>query len=461
MSTAMNETLPTVTEGHPQMASAINERVLRVLSGAHAGAEPLVSGERILIGNLETECDIVLDVGRTERHACLVRTSSDSWTVLAIAGDLWTETEYLAPQSTRDIKPGTVITLGRVAFCVGETRTTDWQAIKVPVHLTKPEAHGDTQQVAMVPQAANNKRKWMALKLAAGIGTGVLSMASASAFLAEAWSTRQGTPQQAAQKLISDQAMVEALPFGREIRLDNHPDQPRRIRAVGYVPTSADVPALQAALKAADTNAEMRVVPLDQLSAEVSRRLPDEASANLRYLSNGKFTTQIALEKLVESDKAARMAMQELPALVSLDFELKESKDSSNKPVAVNYARSAKQAGDLIVTNLEDALGRQNFRVIEVRTGANPSVVLEGGTRYFVGGRLSDGSLVQTIDAQRILLLNKSGSTQVLPTGAASVISQPGPIDRMGPSRVHSGRKAAYASVNTPRLNSAGANQRN
>jgi hypothetical protein len=429
---------------HSDVQSKANAqgRVLRILSGAHSGAEPTVSGERILVGNLETECDIVLDVGRTERHACLVRTSNDSWTVLAIAGDLWTGTDYLAAQSTRDIKPGTVITLGRVAFCVADASTVDWHVIKVPVHLSKPEPDGDLPQVAMVPQPVDTKRKWMALKLAAGVGTGVLSMASASAFLAEAWLTRQGSEKQVAEKLVADQSMVEALPFGKEIKLDKHPDQPRRILALGYVPTTADVPLLQAALKAADAQAVMRVAALDQLQAEVARRLPEGLAPDLRYSKQGKFIATVTPDKVLSVDKAARMAMQELPALAGLDVEVKEAKDSFGKPLAVSYARSSKHAGDVVVRNLEEALGRSAFVVKEVRTGANASVVLDDGVRYFVGAKLSDGSSLKLIDSHRVVLISAGGEERLLPLGEASRVSDLGPV--VGPSLAPIAGKSAW-----------------
>jgi Inner membrane component of T3SS, cytoplasmic domain len=407
-------------------STTTNERVLRVLSGAHSGAEPVVHGERILVGNLENECDIVLDVGREERHACLVRTSSDGWSVLAIAGDLWTGTEYLAPQNTRDIQSGTVLTLGRVAFCVAHSASTDWHAVKAPVHLSKPEADGAVPSVAMIPTPVNTKRKWMALKLAAGVGTGVLSMASASAYLAEAWATRHGSPQQIAEKLVADQSMVEALPFGKEIKLNRHPDQPRRVLATGYVPTAGDVPVLQASLQAADTNTEMRVVPLDQLKAELVRRLPEGAHPDLRYVSQGRFATRVTPDKVQSYDKAARMAMQELPALAGLDVEVKDIKDGAGKPLAVTYARSSKHAGDVLVGNLDEALGRNSFVIKEVRTGANPSLVLDDGVRYFVGAKLIDGSSVKSIDAKRVLLLGVNGSERAMPLGDASVVADLG-----------------------------------
>ena len=70
-------------------------RVLRMLSGPHTGAESELTGERLLIGNLESECDIVIDVSRPERHICLVRVSTDGWTVLGIAGDLWVVRDFV------------------------------------------------------------------------------------------------------------------------------------------------------------------------------------------------------------------------------------------------------------------------------------------------------------------------------------------------------------------------------
>jgi len=132
--------------------------ILRVLSGLNAGAQCDLHEDRVLVGNIEGECDIVLDVTRPERHACLVRASSDGWTVLAIAGDLWVEREYVPPQHTCPIAPGLVITIGRVSFGVGHAELVDWNSLAPPADLQRPTADGALPHAVTAGRAAMGPR---------------------------------------------------------------------------------------------------------------------------------------------------------------------------------------------------------------------------------------------------------------------------------------------------------------
>ena len=80
----------------------------------------------------------------------------------------------------------------------------------------------------------------------------------------------------------------------------------------------------------------------------------------------------------------------------------------------VKYLRSAERPGDLVVTNLDAALGRRAFTVQELRLGAMPSVVLDDGLRYFAGARLPDGGVITAIEPQRLLVTRKGGIESVV-----------------------------------------------
>ena len=409
-----NTVTPAADASVPLAAPRAPRRLLRVLSGVHTGAESEMHAERALVGNLENECDVVLDAGTPERHACLVRASSDGWTVLAIAGDLWVGEDYLESQQTRAISSGLVITLGRVAFCIADPDRIDWAAVKPPFNLIKPDPAGALPHAALLPARPASMQKWRAVKLAAGVGIGVLVLASAGAYLAQAWAVRKPSAEAEAQKLKADQIMVSAMPFGKEVTLLRHPETPSRVLVQGYVPQRAQIPALQAALQAAETDAELRLAPVDELSADLVRRFEGSTPDRIRYDLQGRFVLSSVSDAVVTHDRQARQTFQEMPAVLGLDLLVNDLHDDKNQPVMVKYMRSTERPGDLLVSNLDAALGRRPFTVQELRLGAMPSVVLNDGLRYFAGAKLPDGGVITGIEPERLLVTRKGGIESVV-----------------------------------------------
>ena len=405
---------PAADASVPLSAPRPPRRLLRVLSGVHTGAESEMHAERALVGNLENECDVVLDAGTPERHACLVRASSDGWTVLAIAGDLWVGEDYLESQQTRAISSGLVITLGRVAFCIADPDRIDWATVKPPFNLSKPDPNGELPHAALLPARPASMQRWRAVKLAAGVGIGVLVLASAGAYLAQAWAVRKPSAEAEAQKLKADQIMVSAMPFGKEVTLLRHPETPNRVLVQGYVPQRAQIPALKAALQASETDAELRLAPVDELSADLVRRFEGSTQDRIRYDTQGRFVISSVSDAVVTHDRQARQTFQEVPAVLGLDLVVNDLHDDKNQPVMVKYMRSTERPGDLLVTNLDAALGRRPFTVQEVRLGAMPSVVLNDGLRYFAGAKLPDGGVITGIEPERLLVTRKGGVESVV-----------------------------------------------
>jgi hypothetical protein len=390
-------------------ASARKLRTLRVLSGLHTGAESVLRAERALVGNLEGECDIMLNVGHAEPHACLLRVSDDSWTVLSIAGDLWVDDLHVGLQKTADLRPGAVITLGRVGFAVSDTEAFDWSKVKPPFSLVRPEANGPVPAVAMVPSAQESRRKWYALKLAAGIGISSLVMASAGAYVTQILNQRAPSAEAADKKLQRDREMIAALPSGKEVSLAPFPEVPGRVLVQGYVAQRTQIAELSAALKKAETDAEIRLIPVDDLSKELVRRFDHVTPEGVRYDALGRFVVTTRSEDVPSHDRQARVLLQEVPAVTGVDLSLSDMQGADGQPVVVKYMRSADHPSDVAVTNLDSALGRKPFSVREVRVGDLPSVVLDDGVRYFVGGKLPDGSAIKSIGDDRMVVARAHG----------------------------------------------------
>lgn len=397
------------TAAAPAVTSAGRHRALRVLSGLNTGAESVLRAERVLIGNLEGECDILLDVGHVEPHACLLRTSDDSWTVLSIAGDLWVDDRHVGPQKTLELSPGAVLTLGRVAFAVADSPEFDWSSIKPPFALIRPDPSGPMPAVALLPAVPDVRRKWHAMRLAAGVGIGCLVMASAGAYVTQILNTRAPTTEAAERKLQADKQMIAALPSGKEVSLTPFPDAPGRVLMQGYVPKRSQIAELTAALKTAESNAEVRLVSIDDLSSELVRRFDHLSAEGVHYDGQGRFVVITRSDDVPSHDRQARVLLQEVPAVSGVDLSLSDMQTADGKPVVVKYARSPEHPSDVAVTNLDSALGHKSFSVRELRMGELPSVVLDDGMRYFVGAQLPDGSTVKSIAPERMVVARPHG----------------------------------------------------
>jgi type III secretion system YscD/HrpQ family protein len=384
-------------------------RTLRVLSGMHTGAESTLQAERVLVGNLEDECDIMLNVGLTEPHACLLRMSADGWTVLSIAGNLWVDETHVELQKKSVLRAGSVLTLGRVGFAISDSDAFDWSKVKPPFNLVRPDPSGPLPAIALAPSAQDTRRKWHAIRLAAGIGVSCLVMASAAAYVTQILNKRAPSAEAAGKKLEYDKQMIAALPSGKEVSLVPYPESPGKVIVQGYVASKAEAGELAEALKKAETNADIRVTPVDDLSKALKRRFTNVGEEGIRYDENGRFVVTSKGEDVPVHDKQARMALQEVPSVTGLDLSVSDMQTSDGAPVVVKYARRVDRPSDVTVTNLDAALGRKPFTVLEMRGGDLPSVVLEDRMRYFVGGKVPNGSTIKSINNTTMVMLTPQG----------------------------------------------------
>ena len=391
--------------------------ILRVLSGLNAGAQCDLHEDRVLVGNIEGECDIVLDVTRPERHACLVRASSDGWTVLAIAGDLWVEREYVPPQHTCPIAPGLVITIGRVSFGVGHAELVDWNSLAPPADLQRPTADGTLPHAALPAAPPPVTQRWQALRLAAGLGLGALMVSAAASYVSQAIISSTPSASDVEAALQADKAQLAALPWAREVELTSHPERPDRVLLEGYVQSQEQLTELADRLRALSANprAEMRVVAVETLSDDLVRRFElKEGPYKLRYTEKGHFRLAASQDEMPRRDRQARMALQELPAVRSMSVHVEQALDPDGRPLVVRYSRSADRPGDIEVDNLDTALGLRRYIVTEMRLGPLPSIVLDQGGRFFPGARLPDGSILRAVHPDRLVVSPMQGGERIV-----------------------------------------------
>lgn len=399
-------------------------RVLRVLSGPHGGAQVALQAERLLVGNLEHECDIVLDVTVAERHACLLRVGPDGWTVLAIAGDLWVGSEYLPIQHTRNIAPAEVLTLARVSFAVADPSAVDWEAVKPPFELVKPTEPVALPRVALLPRKKDFVQRWTALTMATGASIGAVVLFAGAALLVQNWRQPDTDPAAVTQHLREWQGRLEALPYGRELHAHAGVDHPRRLVVRGYLPRATDLALLEAYLLQAEVEAEIRADFVDTMGAELARRLGARPGEQARYLGKGRFELRSGDSEVGRLEQRARQAMQEMPAVLALHLTLTEADESDvSGPRQLRLERAAEGASDIVVhapartidpaAVAASAAARASLSVREVRPGRLPSVVLANGARYFEGATLPDGRIVRRIEPDRLVLQAGTSTTSV------------------------------------------------
>jgi len=437
--------------------------VLRVLSGVQQGAQAGMRHHRLLVGNLESECDVVLDVGRPDKHACLVRASKDGWTVLCVAGDLWVGQAWVAPQQTCALASGDVLTLGEVSFCIADAATIDWSQVCVPEQKEPSRAAGKSMPAERQALRSGSKSggssdakssSWLELikqrfgsakrirgadvahagtspKRTSGgwrVFIGALSVAAVmlAGLGAYLFSVSSRAPSQAVAEsnaFESARAVLAGLPWANELTLQPDPHRASRVLLGGYLPKREKVAALDAALRRHGIESEHRWTAIDELSTDLSRRLalPDAepASHQLRYSGQGRFALSDARSRFDVLDPLLRRALQDMPAVRAIELRLADlpteraggqasEKDAGEgAPIVVRYARAEGGPGGLLVTGLErlqPVQKLQHYEVHELRPGELPSIVLDNGARYFEGSELPGGALLLGIHPSHLVV---------------------------------------------------------
>lgn len=418
--------------------------VLRVLTGVQKGAQARMRHQRLLVGNLESECDVVLDVGRPQQHACLVRASKDGWTVLSIAGDLWVGEDWIGPQQPHPIASGDVLTLGEVSFCIADTATIDWSQVRVPAQRQASGASAESAAAGTAragrgtpepadeagPARARGGRmgrvgNWV---LIFWLLVGGLLLAGAGAYLVMTPAAKRTTAAPLAGN-VTDKAktVLAGLPWARELSVQGDPLYPRRAVLSGYLPERKQAATLDAALRHQGIEPEHRWTALDEFTPDLARRLgtPGSEPVQLRYAGQGRFVVTESAGNAERIDALIRRTLQEVPAVRAIDLQLSdqvsekgnpEAGVDAGSPVIVHYVRASDAPGGVAVSGHEQLpppQKLQRYDVREVRLGAMPSVVLDNGARYFEGSILPGGAQLLKIQPGQMVVQMGSETRQI------------------------------------------------
>lgn len=433
-----------------QSASTVESKpsplVLHVLSGLQKGAQARMRHQRLLVGNLHAECDVVLEIGSPLPHTCLVRASRDGWTVLPITGDLWHGSSLLTSNEAHPIASGDVLTLGDVAFCIADPRKTDLSQVKAPATL--PARASAARQVP-APATSLSKAGSTGNSSSGGgafpwRGVTLLLLAAAAAsvaaYVASAPSTSATAPTTRGDALEAARAALSTRPWAAELRAQADPIHPRRIVLTGYLPQREQLQALEADWRARGLEVEHRWVAVNELSVDLAQRLSLPAD-QLRYEGRGSFAADTTSHQVPALDRAIRRVLQDSPAVNGLRLRLTDKppvdRAGMPSPVTVNFQRAPEQPGGIAVTGLEflqPPPKLQRYVVRELRLGRLPSVVLDNGARYFEGSVLPGGATLTQVTAQQIRV-QAGAETLSLPMEAGVQVAGQAPARSAGPGR--------------------------
>ena len=417
--------IPPATKATPQPpAAGIGSLVIRVLSGPQQGAQAPMRAERLLVGNLEVECDVVLDVGRTPRHACLLRASADGWSVLAIAGDLWVGETPLALQQSVEILSGQVLTLGEVAFCLADPARVDWANLHVPIGLQQAKSPRTAGAKATLIEPtrhtsahrgqsglkASETHPWHLAKRVTAVAAGLVTLALVVGAVLHAAPNLLGAPVTAGNhqdNVAAVRAVLAGFPWAAEVTVQADPDQPQHVSLRGYLPGRAQASELDTALRQQNIVAQQRWVLVEDLTRDLTRRLDLKPDNAMRYSHAGRFTLRSTQANLAPLDRQVRAVMQETVAVQAIDIQLQDLPtlhEADGAPPVMHYERSTQAPGGVLVQGPEALRPEMRYLLREVRHGALPSVVLDDGARYFVGSSLPGNAVLSEIGPRHVVV---------------------------------------------------------
>jgi hypothetical protein len=367
---------PKIRALHPGQGAGL---VLHVLSGAQRGAQARIAQQRVLVGNLLGECDVVIDTGNSSPSlACLIRASQDGWSVLAIAGPLWVGLQRVAPEQAVTITQGEVITLGPAAFCIGDPRRIDFSRVAIPNHLDasseKKRNNAASQDRAMIPKYV---RAWRE-------------------FLSAAWRKKSRPISPASRGYFALTAcLLIATAFAT--------------LAIFLFTTARPSPAPTPKI-----SAEHHRTAIHELHTELAHRLAllsPQDHAQLQHTAQGHFALSQHQHQFKTLDPRIRRAFQELPALQAITLQLRPSADAASSTSTITsggdavlrYSRSPSAPSGVEVQGLDTlAFLQPPPDVHELRLGTLPSIVLADGERYFVGSALPGGAVLRSIEPHQL-----------------------------------------------------------
>lgn len=428
--------------------------VLRVLSGSRAGVQVPVRHRRLLVGNQADECDVVLETDEPGNQSCLIRISADGWSAMALDGTLRLGARALERQQPSLLRASDVLTLGGVSFCIDDPSNLDERPPILPVlpepalvsgarvvhsglwlsRVTGPLGrwlpagwlHRAARQTSQhrsrsAPVQASRGQERMLLQLLSVLG--LLMLLAAVALLA-------GSPHQAAvpeslsTRLTAARAGLAQRQGTTDLRIDLAPGG-QSLVASGYLADAESAADVKKWLQSQGWTVRPNWTLISDSRNEILRRLGAPAGGSplgVQHQGGGVFQIHARHADRWQLDERIRLAMAAMPRWPAAILSLSTSDAQTGPLTTWRYERrpDGTVASDGPRADPATTVGG-GPRVMEIRQGALPSVVLADGGRYFAGATLPGGAVLLRIvpgqievqqggQVQRIALETRSAS---------------------------------------------------
>jgi hypothetical protein len=407
---------------------------LRVLSGRQSQVEAPIEDGRYLIGNDEADCDLVIDLGVSDRQVVILRAEGTMLNVIVLAGDAWVGDRHLGPQQSSTLRLGEVLTVGRVSMAIA-AQGFAFETLRLPDALRKK---GDRPELAAVAMPPRSNR---ALRAATVFRTAVIAAFAISAGGALVWGsglvsasrdpTVSGSPADNAEL----QSRIRAMGFS-DVRVIADGTAGQSV-VEGFVPDAAAYTQLEQALSRLPRVPALRVHPVQPVSDALALRLSQlDPALQMKYVADGTFEIATPSERFLPLRDTLERALKDLPGIKAIRIAFTDMVvPGSTQKAKVTIARSATRLGELVITGDKvpiPGLGAEPSTFVEIRWGELPSAVTRQGERLFAGARMPDGSVISRIEPDAVILA-KGGAERAEFLDAASTPGLPRALDAVPP----------------------------
>ena len=345
---------------------------LCVMTGAHRGAScTLAAGAMAVIGQRD-DCDIILSDDGVAPHHCIVSNIGNVPMVRAVDGNVTVDGNTVEPGDPRPLSDFDALAINdSVTVLVGDADDERWDELLRTVavrSLDRPPA----------------PRRWPVataamFAIAASVTTAAMMLRDDALVLLPAQ-----LPE--VKRVVNDMQLPE-------VRVRKGAEQ---IEVIGVVRAEATREKLKDTLADMGTGLDVRVRTGEEIASDVREILRMSGlGARTRYAGNGEVTVSGVFE-----DEARLQNALESRAVMDVAGLVKVSVLNSGTPVKVLAE--------------EDQIPPEK-KIVAVVRGDDPYLVTADSSRYYIGARLPDGSILHDIIADDIWVLTEDGIKRLNP----------------------------------------------
>lgn len=358
-----------------------NDRVLRIVSGVHAGASRALDPQEMLLVGSSEDCDIVLSDAGVARHHAMLNLAGDASSVRALDAPLRLDGRPVHPGDPVALAPLQRIDLGSAAIAFGARGADGWDVL-----LPGDAAAGDGPTIAARPS-------WRRLPLVAALAVGLLAVATVFAMTVPLH-TRAPDPQ-------AELAQLNRAFHIEGARIESGVDGMRVLR--GTVRDDATIARIRQRLAADGVALDLQLRSGQQIAEdarEVLRASPQPLpTQSARYLGDGK----VEIVGRFENEDAVKAAIGS-----------RAMQDAGIKQVLVRNLAEPAPSRDGAPGGAKQPEQPEQLRIVAVVHGNDAHLVALDGTHYAAGDELPGIGRLSAI-GETVLAISSDGMIHKVP----------------------------------------------